>query len=558
MKPAAEVVLARAIALHEGGRLTEAEKLYREILQQNPRHAGALYLLGVISISLQRFQRAADLIGRSIRISPDFPPAYCNLGIALAALNRSAEALSGYDAAIARKPDFAEAHYNRGLLLKDLGRHAEAIESLNLALDLRPDDVEARNARGLVLNVLKRHEDALAEFDATIAQRPDHAEAHNNRGMTLTLLKRPGDALASFDRALALRPDLPDAWCNRGDALHELNRIEDAVASFDRAISLRSDFAEAHFGRSLSLLTLGRYKQGFRDHEWRTRRANAPAVRSFRQKPWSGESNIAGRTLFIHPELYLGDMVQFCRYAAVAAERGGKVVLAVQRSLRGLLTTLHPDVTLIDVADTPPRFDMHCPLLSLPLAFGTTIETVPAPVPYLRAEPERAARWETTLGDESFKIGICWQGNPHRTELDRDVPVSAFAPLARLPGVRLISLQTGTGLRQLNGLPDDVRVEDYDDTSDNGMRPFEEMAAMIANLDLVITTDTVVAHVAGAMGRPAWVVLKQVPDWRWGQGETTPWYPTLRLFRQKERGDWDWVFSCLCAALIDAVYKKST
>ena len=557
MKATAEMALSRAIALHEGGRLAEEEKIYREILQQNPRHSGVLYLLGLIALSSQRFQRAVDLISRSIRINPDFAPAHCNLGIALAASDRRGEALARYDAAIARQPDFAEAHYNRGLLLTALGRQDEAIDSLGRTLQLRPDDVEARSARGLALNAAGRLPDALADFDAAIAQRPDHAKSHNNRGTTLTLLKRPDDALASFDRAVALQPDLADAWCNRGEALHELNRIEEAIASFDKAISLRQDFAEAYFGRGLSRLTVGRYRDGFRDQEWRARRAGAPPARSFRQKPWLGESAVAGRRLFIHPELYLGDMVQFCRYAAVAAERGARVVLGVQRPLLGLLRTLHPGVTLIEAGETPSRFDLHCPLLSLPLAFGTTIETVPNAVPYLRAEPDRAARWAATLGDDGFKIGICWQGNPNRAELDRDVPLSAFAPLGRMRGVRLVSLQTGDGLDQLGALPDDVRVEHFEDTSDDGMRPFQEMAAMIANLDLVVTTDTVVAHVAGAMGRPAWVLLKQVPDWRWGQGDTTPWYPTLRLFRQSRRGDWGGVMDQVIEA-IGAVEKTRT
>jgi tetratricopeptide (TPR) repeat protein len=550
MKPPVDAVLATAIGLHETGQLQDAEKLYRAVLQQNPRHAGALYLLGLAALATRRYQRAADLIGRSIRFNPDFPPAYSNLGIALAALNRPAEALAQYDAAVARDPDFVEAYYNRGVLLKDLGRNAAAIESFDMALALRPGDVESLNNRGLVLNAEKRHAGALADFDKAIALRPGFAAAHCNRGMALMALKRPAEALAAYDRALALQHDLAEAWCNRGDALHELNRPEDAVASFDKAITLRPDFAEPHFGRGLSLLMTGRYGEGFREHEWRKRRSGAPAVRSFRQPPWLGKSDIAGRTLFIHPELYLGDMVQFCRYALLAAACGAKVVLAVQRPLRALLGSLGPDIVLIEEGEAPARFDLHCPVLSLPLAFGTTLENVPAPMPYLYAEAERIAEWKQKIGEHGLKIGICWQGSATRLELDRSFPVTAFAPLSRLPGVRLISLQSGFGLEQLADLPDGFQVEHFGDTSDSGQRPFVVLAAMMANLDLVITTDTVVAHVAGAMGRPAWIVLKQVADWRWGQhGDTTPWYPTLRLFRQKKSGDWTGVFDAIQTAL---------
>jgi hypothetical protein len=234
-------------------------------------------------------------------------------------------------------------------------------------------------------------------------------------------------------------------------------------------------------------------------------------------------------------------MIQFCRYAPMAAAQGAKVILAVQKPLVGLLQYLAPAVTVIEAGGTLPRHDYHCPLLSLPLAFGTTLQTVPNTTPYLHADPETVATWHRIIGTEGLRIGICWQGSASRPELERAFPLTAFAPLARLPGIRLISLQTGFGREQLSDLPE---VEHHDDTSDSGLRPFTVSAAMIANLDLVITTDTSIAHLAGALGRPTWIALKHVPDWRWGaSGDTTPWYPTVRLFRQKTAGDWDSVFN---------------
>ncbi len=226
------------------------------------------------------------------------------------------------------------------MLLKDLARHEDARSSFDRALALRPDDIEALNNRGLVLSSLGQRDAALADFDRAVALRPDFAAAHLNRGMVLTHLRRPDEALASFDRALAVQPDQAEAWCNRGDALHELGRIEDAVASYDRSIALRGDLAEAHFGRALSLLLLGRYPEGFREHEWRHRRTNALPAHVPRQAPWLGESDLTGRTLFIYPELYLGDMVQFCRYAVSAIDRGASVVMAAQAPLRALLRTV--------------------------------------------------------------------------------------------------------------------------------------------------------------------------------------------------------------------------
>src|SRR4051794_9700246 len=545
-----DAVLAPALLMYQAGRLDEAEKLCRSVLQRHPRHAAALYLLGLVAAATGKPARAVDLLQRSIKLNPDFAPAYCNLGIALAALKRPKEALARLDAALARQPDLADAWYNRGIVLKDLGQLAGSVESFTRALALRPDDVESLNNRGLVLASTGQLSAALQDFQQAVAVQPGFAPAHCNVGMIHSRLRQPAAALAALDSAIALQPDFAEAWCNRGDALHELGRIEEAVASYNHAIAKQPNLAEAHFGKALSLLLLGHYPDGFKEQEWRFLRGSSPVARIHRQKPFLGDAALAGRTLFIYPELYLGDMVQFCRYALMAIEHGARVVMSVQRPLRHLLTTLHPAIEWIGENESPARIDLHCPLLSLPLAFGTALETIPAPVPYLHAEPQRASAWHQRLGPDGLKIGICWQGHPARAELDRSFPLAAFAPVARLPSVRLISLQTGDGLDQLDALPAVLRVEHFEDTSDHGLRPFTELAAMIAGLDLVITTDTVVAHVAGALGRPAWVALKHIADWRWGRtGDRTPWYPSLRLFRQKRPGDWDGVFQEIAAAL---------
>ena len=542
--------LSRGMALHKQGHLAEAEKLYREVLQKAPKRFDALYLLGIAALAAQKHQRAVDLIDRSIKQNAAFPPAWCNRGLALAQTGRHPEALASFDKAIALDPAFAEAWYDRGISLKALGRPEEAIASFDKALTIRPDDADAYNNRALVLIELRRHTEALADLDKALAIKPQFAEAHSNRGNALTGLKQPAGALASYDRAIALQPDLAEAWCNRGDALHELNRSEDAIASFTQALNLRPDLAEAHFGLSLTLLSLGRYQQGFRHHEWRKKRSPPQGARSFPQPLWLGDRDIAGKTLFIHPELFLGDMINFCRYAKLAEAKGAKVVLAVQPPLRPLLTSLSPSITIVAETEQPTHFDYHCPLMSLPLAFGTTLETVPATVPYLHPEPGWIALWQQKFGMHGFKIGICWQGSAASIEMDRTFPVTRFQEISRLPSVRLISLQTGDGVEQLTNLPDGMNVESYDDGPATALRPFADTAAMMENLDLIITSDTAIAHLAGALGRPTWVLLKQMPDWRWGlQTDTTPWYPTARLFRQTIRNDWSTVFEAIQTAL---------
>jgi tetratricopeptide (TPR) repeat protein len=547
MKPPPDGRVGIAIELHKTGRLAEAEKLYRDLLQQNPRDANLLYLLGLVALATNRAQRAADLLGRSIRLNPSFAPTHLNLGLALTALNRPKEALTRYDEAIARAPGLAAAHYNRGILLKEIGEPQAALASFDRALALRPDDPEALNNRGLTLDALKRHAEALETFDRALALDPDFAEALANRGNTLNWLHRPEEALGSFDKALALHPGLAESWCNRGDTLHEKNRFSDALASFDKAIALKPNLAEAHYGRSLTMLMMGRYADGFREHEWRHQRPGAITKRPVSQPLWLGAPNLSGRTLLIHPELFLGDMIQFSRYALLAAARGARVILAVPKPLLALLRSLGPEITVIEENAAPGKVDYHCPLTSLPLAFGTTLETVPAPVPYLHAETERAEEWRRVIGPHGLRIGICWQGSASRTELDRSFPLTVFAPLSRLPGARLISLQTGFGVEQL---PDVPQVEHFDDTSEDGHRPFVVTAAMMANLDLIISTDTSIAHLAGALGRPTWIALRHVPDWRWGPtGNKTPWYPTTRLFRQQTKGDWSSVFAEMLLAI---------
>jgi tetratricopeptide (TPR) repeat protein len=548
--------LSRGMELHQQGRLADAEKLYREVLQQNPKRFDALYLLGIAALASNKHQRAVDLIDRSIKQNATFPPAWCNKGLALVQMGRRAEALASFEKAIALDPGFAAAWYNRGTALKDLGRPAEAIASFDKAIAITPDDAEAHSNRGLVLTGLKRHADALASLDKALAVNPRLAEAHCNRGNALTGLKRPADALESYDRALSLRPDLAEAWSNRGDALHDLNRPEDALASFGKALALQPDFAEAHFGLSLTLLAIGRYQEGFRQHEWRKKRTNPEGARSFPQPVWLGDRPLAGKTLFIHPELFLGDMINFCRYATLAEAKGARVILAAQEPLRQLLTSLGPAIRIIGEKERPSSFDFHCPLMSLPLAFATTVESVPATMPYLHPEAERTVAWGQKLGPHGFKIGICWQGSALSVEMDRTFPLTLFADIARLPGVRLISLQTGEGVEQLASLPDGMAVETYDTGS--GLRPFVETAAMMANLDLIITSDTAIAHLAGALGRPTWVALKQIPDWRWGlQGEATPWYPTARLFRQTTVNDWTTVFQDIRTALTETLRTRA-
>ena len=374
---ALETKFKQGLALHQQGKLMEAEQIYLEVLRQQPKHFAALHLLGVIALQTRRTERAIELIRKAIKLNRKIAAAHSNLGNALQDLKRHTDALASFDRAIALKPDYAAAHYNRGN----------------------------------VLMLLQRPADALASFDRVIALQPDYAEAYNNRGNVLMLLQRPADALANFDNAIALKPDYAEAYTNRGNALQDLKRHADALASFDKAIELKPDYAEAHWNQSACLLLTGRFEQGFRQYEWRKKRDQPSGVRTYSQPLWLGEENIAGKTLFIYSEQGLGDTIQFCRYGKLAEARRAKVIMSVQGALFELLKQISPTIQIIGPNEVPIYFDYHCPLLSLPLAFGTTLETIPAEHDYLKADEKLRGVWSARLPPKTKpRIGVVWSG----------------------------------------------------------------------------------------------------------------------------------------------------
>ncbi len=569
----------RGLALAEVGRLDEAVNSYDKALALKPDYVEACYNRGAALMGLKRLDDALASYEHALALKPHYAEAHYSRGNALMELKRPDEALASYEHALALKPDYAEAYNNSGNVLMELKRPDEALASYDRALALRPDHAKAYNNRGNAFMELQRPDSALASYDRALALEPDYAEAYNNRGRALTNLERLDEALGSLDKALALKPDDPDAHNNRGVALKGLKRPEEALSSYDRALALKPGHAGAHFNRGNALIILKRldealesldkalalkpgfyealcsmsaclllkgcFEDGWPLYESRKNvavYAGHFASRSFPQDLWSGDPSLNGKTLFIHWEQGLGDTIQFCRFAKLVEQRGAKVVFSVQNRLRRLLQTLSPTIEFIDEKQAPAEFDYYCPLLSLPLAFRTAGDTIPDDAPYLRAEPDRVRKWRDKLGGEGFKIGIAWQGSTN--DDGRSFAPKEFLGVSRIPNVRLISLQKGSGQEQLQALPGGMAVESLGEDFDAGDNAFLDTAAVMENLDLVITSDTSVSHLAGALARPVWVALKHVPEWRWMLDRIdSPWYPTMRLFRQPARGDWQAVFS---------------
>src|SRR5262249_19269542 len=441
---------------------------------------------------------------------------------------------------VALKPDDSGAHINLGHILARQDKLDEAAASYEQALRLKPDDPEAHNNLGIVLGKLNRLDEAAARFRQALGLKPDHADAHNNLGSVLEKQDKLEEATACFHQALCLKPDYPGVHNNLGIVLWKQGRFEEAVASYGQALDFQPDYPEAHWNRGLAWLTMGRLEQGWRGYEWRWKCKEFGSLPPFQAPLWDG-SPLDGRTILIHAEQGLGDTLQFVRYMPLVEQRGGRVILHCQPPLTRLLARSPGIERLLAHGDPLPEFDVHVPLLSLPGLFGTTLESVPAEVPYVEAEPQLVEAWRERLGSyRGFKVGIVWQGNPdHRMDRYRSTRLTQFAPLARLPGGHLFSLQKGPGVEQLAALTDPFPVTDLG----SGLDDFRDTAAVLKNLDLVVSVDTSVAHLAGALGIPVWVALHFPAEWRWLMGrEDSPWYPTMRLFRQTSPGQWEDVF----------------
>ena len=529
-------LLARGFALLQQRRYSEAEPIYTEILRRQPRHFDALHFLGIIALETNRTAQGVGLLERAIKLKPHVAAAHNDLGIGLQALKRPNEALAAYDRAIGLNADLPGVHNNRGNVLRQLKRQEQAVASYDKAIALKPDNALAYRNRGVVLREMKRHEEALASYDKAIALTPNFAEAYRNRGLVLRDLNRLEEALASYDKAIALKPDHAAAHGNRGVVLQDLARHAEALASYDNAVALNPADADENWNQGLCLLLLGRFEQGWQQYEWRKKRDKPIANRSYPEPPWLGKANIAGKTLFLDREQGYGDTIQFSRYAKLVQALGARVVLSVQDPLRRLIKQAHPDLDVIAENQTPTGFDYHCALMSLPLAFSTTLGTIPSAPRYLWADEQIKARWETRLSPRiKPRIGIAWSGSLLHNINNRSMDLTTLIPLLS-DDVQWVSLQKELGDADADVLKRDGRISFLGD----GLKDFSDTAALIDVMDLVITVDTSVGHLAGAMGKPVWIMLPYNADWRWLLDRSdSPWYPSARLFRQRGIGNWN-------------------
>jgi tetratricopeptide (TPR) repeat protein len=528
----------------------EAEQLYLQLIQSAPGLAAPRHMLGVIRAQQQRHAEALELIGSVLAEAPDDTLALSNYASALSALGRHQEALQCLDRALALQPSYPDALSNRGNALTGLGRFDEALASYDRAIAARPNFALAYKNRGDTCKAMGRIDAALTCYDAALAIDVRYFDAHYGRGVVLQMLGRYGDALEACDRALALEPAHAGVLNNRGGALRDLGHLEDALACFRGAAALEPSLAGPYYNQATSLLMMEDFAQGLPLYEWRKQPPMHVEARDYPQPLWTGREDIKDKTLLLYVEQGLGDAIHFWRYAPLIEARGARVLLSADTVLHRLLRSGSSTIGLVDLGATPPDFDFHIPLMSLPLALGTTRDSIPASKRYLAAERERVEYWARRIGGHGWRIGIAWQGNTAvQGSEGKTFPAAALKSIARIHGVRLINLQKNAGAEQLDCLPPGMAVEHYRGF-DDGPDAFLDSAAMMENLDLVISSDTALAHLAGALGIETWLALKYVPEWRWFlRRNDSPWYPSLRLFRQKMPGDWTPVFAQMEAVL---------
>lgn len=597
--------LRSAFGFFEAGNISQAESLYRKVIDIQPSNFDALFMLGAIyllsgnyDLSISFTERALqsdpanasayynlgvsyqekDELDKSIlyyqkavEFDPALAPAYCNLGTVFQKKNEFGKAVSYYMKALELDPALISASYNLGSVLQEKGDLEKAAHYYKAALGLDPGFADAWNTLGSVLQEQGKVDEAVSDYlraiecdpnlmDAyynlgkalmekgrideaidyyrkALQLSPDSAEAHNNLGFSLLEKGRPDEALSHFRKAVSINPEFSQAYYNLALYHQDRNLPDEAVLYYEKAVRHRPDYVDAHWNMACALLLSGNFERGWKEYEWRWKLKKHRGCRISRPQ-WDG-SDISGRTILLHAEQAFGDAIQFIRYAPLVGQRGAKVIVQAPKELVRLLGNVSGIAEVVPDGGQLPEFDLHCPLLSLPLVFGTTLNSVPAQVPYIDVDASLYLKWRERLRCDSagLKIGLVWAGRiKAERERRRSCPLDLFKGLMQFEDTTFYSLQKGKGTGQVRPGTEDIKLVDYTEDLDD----FSDTAALAANLDLIISVDTAAAHLAGAIGKPVWTLLPFVPDWRWMlDREDSPWYPTMRLFRQPSPGNWE-------------------
>ena len=523
--------------LRDGGQTARAIAAYLRAIQLDPNSAETHNNLGNAFLDQQRFGEAEQAYRAALRLNPGLDRAWSNLGVVYRLAGKGSEAVAAFRKAIELGPHSSIAHDNLGIALREDGQLDASLVAHQRAVELQPNSAIIHNHLSVALKAMGRLDDAVAASLTAVALDPNDADAYCTLGSGLAELDRVDDAIAAFRKAIALRPEFGGAWTNLGMSLGDKGSFAQSLEACQKAADVDPADPIMHLNLGVALLRMGAFERGWVEYEWRWLCTSVYPPRPFNQPRWDGRP-LEGKTIFLHADQGLGDTLQFIRYVPLVCGRGGRVLLGCDAPLRRLLESAPGIERIFSDGENIAAFDVHCPVASLPAIFATTAETIPAHVPYLRAKPRLAEEWRRKLAPFAgqYKVGLVWAGRPaHRNDKNRSLALAQLAPLAA-DGITFFSLQKGAAAAQADNPPAAMRL--FDMTND--LFDMADTAGLIENLDLVISVDTSVAHLAGAMGKPVWTLLPLNPDWRWMlEREDSPWYPTMRLFRQRTAGEWE-------------------
>jgi tetratricopeptide (TPR) repeat protein len=523
--------------LRQAGQPDKAAAALQRAIQVEPASAQAHNNLGNALVDQGKHAQAAECYRTAARLDPRMDRAFSNLGVVLRQLGDPAQAIVAFKSAVEINPNSAIAHDNMGQALRDAGQIDAAMAAHLRAIQLDPNSSSAFNNISIALRMAGRLAESIAASHKAISLNPASADAYNNLGITRAEQGRLDEAIAAYRKSLQLRPVFQEAWTNLGNALADKGEFAEGQAACQRAVDINPAAPGAHFNLALILLTLGNFERGWVEYEWRWQIPGLYMPRPFREPRWDGQP-LNGKTILLHADQGYGDTIQFIRYVAMIVQLGGRVVLGCDRPLKRLFEGYPGIAHVFSDNENVPRLDVHLPVASLGAVFKSNAATIPASVPYIRAKPLLVEAWQQKLAPFAgqLKVGLVWAGRPtHKNDRNRSLKLAHLAPLAA-DGITFFSLQRGPASSQAASPPTGMRLIDF--TED--LLDFADTAALIANLDLAITVDTAVAHLAGAMAKPVWVMIPSNPDWRWlREREDSPWYPTMRLFRQREMVKWE-------------------
>ena len=533
-----------AIILKEEGKLEKALELSKKALLLKPKSAIFHTNIGLIYQQQGNYDKAIQFYTKSFLLNPNYAEAYYNMGNSLQLKGKLSEAIEYFNKALVIKKDYAEAQMNLGVLFTMQSKHIDAINAYNKALLINPNYAEAYYNMGNSLRHQGKLSEAIESFKKALTIKTDYAEAYMNMGLVLKDQDKLEEAIESFKNALTIKEDFAEAYMNMGITLTEQNKIDKAIKNYNRALSIKPNYAEAYYNLSFSYNLRGDLHKGLKLYEWRLKKKKPLAMMPKENFEWDGKKSVLGKNFLVYEEQGLGDIIQFCRYLSLLKQKGARVIFRVKKEIHSLLKTLDSEITLVDSYPDHCKIDFETPLMSLPYLFKTNVNTIPSLNQYILANQDKVKEWKKCFNKSTFKIGICWQGSTIKSAIGRSFPLKLFNEISKLSNIELISLHKGEGERQIKDI--NFNLTTLGNNFDNGENAFVDTAAVMTICNLIITCDTAIAHLAGALGCPTWLVLKKIPHWVWMLDRNdSPWYPNTRLYRQKVPNNWEYVFDTM-------------